>query len=328
MTRRILITGAGGFVGHHLARLLQESGDVDLFGSSRSASSTSWPEGVVRKVTDLSSYESTEILIRDVKPNQIYHLAGQASVARSWQEPHETYVANVLGQLNLLEALRRVQPKTSLLMVGSSDAYGHVSPSDLPVRESQLLRPVSPYAVSRAAQDMMAEQYFRSYQIPLIRTRTFNHTGPGRPEGYAISNFASQIAKMELHLQPPTLSVGNLDIARDYLDVRDVVRAYDLAIQQGETGAVYNICSGRVHTLAEAVDILLQHSKLKVTVYKDPSRQRPADIPVMYGDPSAFQKRTGWSPQIPFEQTVQDLLLYWRSHWKNQLPGDLKDRPA
>ena len=197
-------------------------------------------------------------------------------------------------------------------IAGSSEEYGLVHEDELPIRETNPLRPLSPYAVSKVAQDMLAYQYHRSYQLPAIRTRGFNHTGPRRAPVFVASDFARQIVEIERGNHEPCMRVGNLEARRDFTDVRDMVRAYWLATEKGEPGEVYNICSERCYAIREILDLLLGMSSVKISVEQDPRRLRPSDVPVLLGDCSRFRRQTGWEPTIPFEQTLRDLLDYWR----------------
>jgi GDP-4-dehydro-6-deoxy-D-mannose reductase len=241
-------------------------------------------------------------------------LASQSFVQSSWHSPAETLNTNIFCQLSLFEAVRRVDIAPRIQIAGSSEEYGPVSPWELPIREDCPLRPVSPYAVSKVAQDLLGYQYFRSYQMDIVRTRAFNHSGPRRGEVFCESNFAKQIALAEVGLQEPLISVGNLEPARDYTDVRDIVRGYWLALERGKPGEIYNLCSGQSHTMQEVLDTLLGFSPMTFAVREDPTRLRPSDIPVLQGDCSRFITQTGWEPKISFTQMLRDLLDDWRAH--------------
>ncbi|OGC42638.1 GDP-mannose 4,6-dehydratase [candidate division WOR-3 bacterium RBG_13_43_14] len=219
---------------------------------------------------------------------------------------------NIIGQLNVLEAIRKFKPDARIQIAGSSEEYGMVNPDEVPIKETNPLRPLSPYAVSKVAQDMMGYQYFKSYDLKIIRTRAFNHTGPRRGIVFATSNFARQIAEIEKGLRKPVIEVGNLDAVRDFSDVRDVVRAYALSLEKGEPGEVYNIASGEGCKIGKMLDILLSFSKVKVEIRQDPKRLRPSDVLLLIGSNEKFFKATGWQLKIKFEKTLEDLLNYWR----------------
>jgi GDP-4-dehydro-6-deoxy-D-mannose reductase len=212
-----------------------------------------------------------------------------------------------------MEGVRSLGLSSRIQVAGSSEEYGLVDPDELPITESQPLRPLSPYAVSKVSQDMLAYQYHQSYGLDVVRTRGFNHTGPRRGSVFVCSNFAFQIASIELGRQEPVLRVGNLEARRDFTDVRDMVRAYALALEKGKPGEVYNICSGRSVSIQHVLDLLLERTTAKIAVETDPQRLRPSDVPVLEGSAERFHADTGWQPRIPFEQTLADLLDYWRA---------------
>jgi GDP-4-dehydro-6-deoxy-D-mannose reductase len=219
---------------------------------------------------------------------------------------------NIRGQLNLLEACVKLSLSPRFIVIGSSEEYGRARAEELPLREDHPLRPENPYSVSKVAQDVMGYQYFISYGIPVIRMRPFNHVGPAQSARFVLPAFAQQVAKIEAGLQEPVMRVGNLEPARDFTDVRDVVRAYHLALQDAVPGEVYNLASGQPRTIRSLVDALLALVPVSVRVEVDPDRYRPADVPVIYGSAEKFRQATGWTPQIPFEQTVRDVLDAWR----------------
>jgi GDP-4-dehydro-6-deoxy-D-mannose reductase len=214
--------------------------------------------------------------------------------------------------VNLFEAIRDLDLSPRVHIAGSSEEYGLVLPDEVPIREESPLRPLSPYAVSKVAQDLLGYQYWKSYRLHVVRTRGFNHTGPRRGEVFVTSNFSRQIAEIEKGLREPVVRVGNLDSIRDFTDVRDMVRAYWLALERGEPGEVYNVCSGRGYSGHQLLDILLGLSHVKVEIQQDPARMRPSDVMLLIGDASKFRDITGWEPAIPFEVTLKDLLEHWR----------------
>jgi len=313
---RVLITGFTGFVGSHLADYLVARGDAEVFGVHRWRSRLENIEHLgdrVRRVEcDVRDAAAVRRVLRDVRPDRIFHLAAQSYVPTSWLTPGETLGGNVLGQVNLFEAIRDLGLTPQVHIAGSSEEYGLVLPHEVPIREESPLRPLSPYAVSKVAQDLLAYQYWKSYRLHVVRTRGFNHTGPRRGEVFVSSNFARQVAEIEKGHREPVVRVGNLDSIRDFTDVRDMVRAYWLALERGEPGEVYNICSGRGYSARQVLDILLDLANVKVEVREDPARMRPSDVPLLVGDGSKFRSVTGWEPTIPFEVTLKDLLEHWR----------------
>jgi GDP-4-dehydro-6-deoxy-D-mannose reductase len=314
--RRVLVTGVTGFAGSHLVDFMLESGDVEIWGIQRWRSRTENIEHFRDRIRlvecDLRDAESTRDAIEQSKPDWIFHLAAQSFVPTSWRAPSESLTTNVLGQLHLFEACRRLGLKPRIQIACSSEEYGMVYEDELPIKETNPLRPLSPYAVSKVAQDLLAYQYFMSYQTDVVRTRGFNHEGPRRGPVFVASDFAKQIADIERGMQAPVLSVGNLDARRDFTDVRDIVKGYWLALEKGEPGEVYNLCSGKAWRIKDVLDLLLAMSKVKIEVKQDPKRLRPSDVPVLLGDPSKFQAATGWKPTIPFERTLADMLEFWR----------------
>lgn len=316
---RILITGITGFVGSHLAEyLLKKNPDNDIYGIYRWRSRMENLHLVQNKINmvecDLHDSGSVRQMMEKVRPDRIFHLAAQSYVLSSWHAPADTISNNILGQLNLLEAMRDLNLNCRMQIAGSSEEYGLVKPDEVPIKETNPLRPMSPYAVSKVGQDMLAYQYYMSYGFHLIRTRAFNHSGPRRGDVFVESNFAKQIVDIEKGRQEPVLKVGNLEAKRDFTDARDIVRAYDLALEKGIPGEVYNIASNNEYSIQEILDILLSKTKIKIKVEEDPARLRPSDVPVLRGDYSKFHKLTGWKPEIPFEQTLEDLMEYWKNY--------------
>ena len=314
---RVLITGITGFAGSHLADyLLAEHPDVEIFGTKRWRSPIENIEHLADRVElvecDLKDATAVRGVLADLRPGRIFHLAAQSFVPTSWTAPSETLSNNILSQTNLFEAMRSLDLEARIQIAGSSEEYGLVHPNEVPIVESNPLRPLSPYAVSKVAQDLLAYQYHRSYGLEVVRTRGFNHTGPRRGEVFVTSNFAKQIASIEAGLREPVIRVGNLSAQRDFTDVRDTVRAYWLALEKGEAGEVYNLASGRAVTIQELLDMLLAQSDVEVSVEVDPDRLRPSDVEILVGDYSKFHAATGWEPRIPLQQTVSDLLDYWR----------------
>jgi len=261
---------------------------------------------------DLLDGFSTRKLIGSVKPDRIFHLAAQSHVPTSWNSPAATLEDNILGQLNIFEAVRDFGLDPLIQIAGSSEEYGMVYPDEVPMKESNPLRPLSPYAVSKLAQEMLAYQYHQSYGIKSIVSRGFNHSGPRRGENFVDSSFARQIARIEKGLQEPVIYVGDLTSKRDFTDVRDMVRAYWLLLEECTPGEVYNIGSGTTRSMQEVLDMLLGLSRVKVDVRVDPTRLRPSDVMILWADASKFTEATGWKAEISYEQTLRDLLDYWR----------------
>lgn len=315
---KALITGITGFVGSHLAEwVVQNKKDVEVYGTYRLRSRMEHIKDILSNINlvecELKDPHSVDELIKTVRPDYIFHLAAQSFVPTSWNSPAETLMTNQLGQVNLFEAILKNGLDCQIQIACSSEEYGQVYPHEVPIREENPLRPLSPYAVSKVAQDYLGYQYHQSYGLKVIRTRTFNHTGPRRGEAFVTSNFAKQIAEIEKGIRPAVLHVGNLQAKRDFTDVRDVVRAYWLGIERGVPGEVYNIASGVTYTIEEMLNKLLSFSQVKISMQQDPNRMRPSDVEILLGNYDKFHQQTGWKPEIPFEQTLLDLLNYWRA---------------
>ena len=317
---RALITGITGFAGSHLADfLLAEHPEVEVFGTYRWRSRRDNIEHLDGKVTlletDLRDYVSVHAALARSRPDAVFHLAAQSFVPTSWSAPSETLSSNVIGQTNLFEAVRALGLDPAIQLACSSEEYGLVLPHETPIKESNPLRPLSPYAVSKVAQDYLGYQYFQSYGIKAIRTRGFNHEGPRRGEVFVMSNFAKQVAAIEAGLHEPLIRVGNLDSVRDFTDVRDMVRAYWLAVNRATPGEVYNIASGHGITIRDMLQKILDRAQVEVRIETDPARLRPSDVEVLIGDASKFRAATGWEPHIPLDRTIADTLDYWRGRF-------------
>ena len=317
--KRVLITGITGMAGSHLADLiLAEAPDCKIFGTKRWRSPLDNVAHILDRLElsacNLSDSNAVLKLISKVKPDYIFHLAALSFVPDSWELPEVTLHNNILNQLHIFEAIRYEKLDPVVQVALSSEQYGKVYPDELPITEKNVFRPLSPYAVSKVGQDMLAYQYHQSYGLKVIRTRAFNHEGPRRGPEFVTSNFAKQIAEIEAGLRPPVIYVGNLNAKRDWSDVRDVVRAYWLSVQHCQPGEDYVICSGVTRTIKDMLDLLLGMTKIEIEVKVDPARLRPSDVEILLGDASKFRKATGWEPKYTFEQTMEDLLNYWRKH--------------
>jgi GDP-4-dehydro-6-deoxy-D-mannose reductase len=313
---KVLITGIAGFVGSHLAEFLLQKKNIKVYGIDRGPIRLDNVRDFKDKIEliecDLTDPFSTHTKIEKIKPELIFHLAAQSFVPTSWHAPHDTLTTNIIGELNIFEAVRKMRLKTKIQIACSSEEYGLVHKNEVPIKETNPLRPLSPYGVSKVGQDLLAYQYHQSYRLFVVRTRAFNHTGPRRGENFVTSNFAKQIALIEAGKQKPVIEVGNLNAIRDFTDVRDIVRAYWLALEKGKAGEVYNISSDMGITIKKVLEILITLTDAKITVKQDPSRLRPSDVEILIGDSSKFRRHTGWKPQIPFSKTMKDLLDYWR----------------
>jgi GDP-4-dehydro-6-deoxy-D-mannose reductase len=291
---RALITGAGGFVGAHLQRHLEDSGD-EVTATDR-----------VTDGLDILDAAALLEMFRRCQPEVVYHLAGASDVGGSWQTPQATFRANAEGTLNILWAAREAGTER-VLTIGSADIYGKVTADDLPITEDLALRPVSPYAASKVAADYVALQAYLGYEQHVVRARPFNHLGPGQTDKFVAPALASRVAANEIEGNS-VVRVGNLSPQRDFTDVRDVVRAYRLLVEKGRAGQVYNVCSGTAIPVQDLAERLISMAQIPMTLEPDPDLQRPVDIPILLGDSSRILADTGWKPEIPLDQTLEDLL--------------------
>lgn len=323
MKKKVLITGITGFVGSHLADyiLSLKNKNIELHGIMRWRSPTDNIETIIDKINihycELLDFKSTLDLISKIKPDFIFHLAAQSYVMTSFNAPVNTIETNVCGTINLLEAIRYSKTDPIVHICSSSEVYGQVKKSEVPINEKQPFRPASPYGVSKVGEDMAAYQYFLSYGIKTIRTRMFTHTGPRRGRVFASSAFASQIARIEMGLQEPVIHAGNLKSIRTFCDVRDTVRAYWLLVHKCPPGEVYNIGGHTTMTVGKILDILLGMTDKKIKIKIEPYLIRPSDVTLQIPDNSKFKRITGWQPEIPFQTTLKDLLDYWRNIYSN-----------
>ena len=318
---KVLITGITGFVGSHLADyILDNQPEVEVHGTKRWRSPLDNIEDILSKVTlhdcDIKDLSSLIITLRKVKPDKIFHLAAQSYVPYSYIAPVDTLMTNVIGTASLLEAVRLTEQDPLIHICSSSEVYGQVKKEDTPIKETQPLNPVSPYAVGKVAQDMLGLQYYTSWGLKTVRTRYFTHTGARRSEVFVCSNFAKQIAKVEAGLQEPIVRVGNLDSVRTFVDVRDTIRSYWM-LNKGMAGEAYNIGGNRTMTIGEMLKLLLSLSTVPDTkIVVDQQLLRPADVTLQIPDCTKSREATGWKPRIPFEETLESLLNYWRKKVK------------
>ncbi|MBN1922874.1 MAG: GDP-mannose 4,6-dehydratase [Anaerolineae bacterium] len=301
-----LITGAAGLCAHHLINLLSALG-YHIFGFDQKPMSDPNIEAFTGDIVDILQVKA---VLNQTKPKYIFHLAAHTDPSLSYEELHHV---NVLGTLRLLNAAREACPQSTIVITSSSAAYGRVPPEALPITENHPFAPITPYAVSKVTQEMVAYEQFAQHDLHIVRTRAFNLIGPGETTHFVTSAFARQIAEIEADLREPTLRVGNLDAVRDFTDVRDAVLAYHLLAKQGKAGEVYNVCSGQGTAIRDLLDILLDLSTRRdIAIQVDPARLQPSDVPIQIGDASKLHDLTGWTPAIPLRQTLEDVLNYWR----------------
>ncbi len=311
--KKALIIGAAGFVGDYLIDHIRKSGIWSIVV-------TKMPHEVLRsegtEVRDLDILKKLQIeaLLSDVHPDYIFHLAAQSSVAVSWNNPGLTVDVNIKGSLNLLDAVRGLDYKPKILLIGSGEEYGHVRIDDIPVREECVLRPGNIYAATKACQNMVGGIYAKAYSMDVMMVRAFNHVGPNQTPIFVVADFCKQVAEIEKGRMEPIIHVGNLSAMRDFSDVRDVVRAYTLLIERGIAGETYNVGSGKAVAIQDILDMILSFSPVDIQVKVDKDRFRPIDVPIIEADISKLVECTGWSRRISLDQTVKETLEYWRRH--------------
>lgn len=304
---KALVTGSLGFVGRYLRTELEQNG-YEVIGIDIR-------EGAQTRKLDLLDAASVVEAVAEIRPNMIIHLAGQANVGLSWKQPQKTMEVNVIGAVNLMEAVRQVDSTIRMVLVGSSDEYGVLGADGALVKETLATKPQTPYAVSKKAQEEMAQVYVKAYGLNICMTRSFNHGGAGQREGFLIPDFAAGIVRVERG-QQPCLRVGNLAAKRDFTHVRDVVRAYRLLAEKGQPGEIYNVGSGEPHSVQEILDRLCAMASCRIPVECDPAKMRPSDTPVICCDHSKLTRDTGWMPIYTLENILAETLTYWREQIK------------
>lgn len=316
----VLITGIEGFAGSHLAELLL-SRRYRVYGTVLNYKKISNIRHLSNRIAitqcDIRDADRVDMVIKKIRPDHIYHLAGIASVPESFKDPGTTYRINFWGTYNLLESVRKFVPGAKVLIVGSAHEYGWVDRKDLPVRETHALNPNSPYGASKAAQEMLALQYYHSYGMKIFLVRAFNHIGPRQSPAFVLSDFARQIAEIISGIKAPVVETGNLEVYRDFTDVRDVVEGYLLIINRGAPGDVYNVCSGIPYKLKNLLKLMLAIANCKAEVKIDRERLRKKEMLKFYGDNTKLRKATGWQQKYNIERTLKDMLEWWHREYYN-----------
>lgn len=314
MSESVLITGCEGFVGRYLTQYLFDLGyeiSATYFDTNAVENLNFLKDKTTLYKCDITKFDDIKNVIEKSKPDHIYHLAAQSHVPTSWKNPQLTFNVNVIGTLNIINVISELKNKPIMLSVTSAEVYGHVYPAEVPIKEDNPPRPSNPYAISKLTQDQLSTQYAKANNLPIIIVRPFSHTGPHQLPNFVCSAFAKQCAAIQLGLQEPIISVGNLEPSRDFTDVRDMVKAYHLAITKCDYGQCYNICSKSPQKISGILDTLLSFTDKKIEVVIDKEKFRPIEIEMLYGDPTKFISKTGWSPQIPLTTTLKDIFNYW-----------------
>jgi len=311
---RVLITGIAGFSGSYLAENLLKQGQK-VFGISKSASDLENLSILLNRVEiepiDITDATKVVKVLAGIRPDTIYHLAAEASTQRSLRDPVQTVQTNVMGTLHILEAARVLRKTPCILLVSSAEVYGPVRPEDTPLKETSPLRPVHPYGFSKVAVHFLAYQYVQTYQLPVIEARSFSHIGPRQSMDFVVPDFAKQLAEIKLGLHDARIAVGDLSANRDFTDVRDVVRAYQLLAEKGRAGEVYHVCSGCPHSIQEILDMLISIAGVDVAIHVDRNKLRPVKMPFIVGSPEKIRTELGWRPTIPLRESLENTFEYW-----------------
>lgn len=306
---RALVTGCNGFVGRALVGRLVSAG-YEVWGVDRSDADPLF-KGKRYLRGDLNDGAFVASVLDDTSPACVVHLAAQSSVAKSFDEPTTTLQDGTAPALHILEHVRRAQGSVRVLLIGSADEYGSVSPAQIPVREDIPVNPESPYALAKAIQNYYGRMYAKLYRVDTMMTRSFNHTGPGQRDVFVLSSFAKQVAEIRRGQREAEIEVGNLDVRRDFMDVRDVCDAYVVLLKKGRMGETYNVCSGQSYRVGDLLRELCALAGVHVAIRVDVARLRPVDTPELRGDPSKMTQHTGWTTKTPIQETLKSLLDYW-----------------
>ncbi|CEG13855.1 GDP-6-deoxy-D-mannose reductase [groundwater metagenome] len=316
MKMKVLIIGSTGFAGMYLLNELKEYDKFDIYGTYYHSSSQNFK--IVEKniklfKCDITNYQSIEKIIKKIKPDILFHFGAYVTVAKSFDEVDKIFETNVLGTVNVMESIKKNCKDSKVLISGSNEVYGEVKQDEMPIKESQTLNPMNPYGISKATQEMLGSYYFKVFRIETYLTRTFHYMGPSQPLGFVAPDFAKQVVDVERGIRE-YITVGNLDAKRDFLDIRDVVRAYVDIITNGKPGKIYNVCRGKSISIQEIFNILIKNSNNKnIKIKIDSAKLRPSDVPNFVGDNSRLMNDTGWEPEIKIEKTLKDIIKFWRN---------------
>lgn len=306
-----LVIGAAGFVGNYLINEMHAN-DMEVYATKLPHEQLDNPYATVYDL-DIMNKDAIVALLFEIRPDYIFHLAAQSSVGLAWKNPGLTIDVNIKGSVNLMDAVRELFYKPRVLLIGSGEEYGHIRPGETPISEENSLRPGNIYAATKACQNMIGNIYSKAYDMELMMVRAFNHIGPGQLPMFVVSDFCKQVAEIEKGLREPVMKVGNLAAKRDFTDVRDVVKAYVKLIAVGVPGETYNVGSGNAQAIQEILNLIVSLSNVEIAVEIDPNKLRPVDVPIIEADITKINELTGWKPEIPLQQTIQETLDYWRA---------------
>lgn len=309
--KKALIIGAAGFVGNYLIDHIQQN-CIWSIAVTKMAHETIEKPGIDVFDLDILDRDAVVEFLKRIRPDYIFHLAAQSSVASSWKNPDLTLDVNIKGTIHVLDAVRELDYSPKILLIGSGEEYGHVKQEEVPIQEDTVLRPGNIYAATKACQNMLGAIYAKAYQMDIMMVRAFNHVGPNQAPLFVVADFCKQVAEIEKGMREPVIRVGNLSAKRDFSDVRDVVRVYTLLMEHGVSGETYNVGSGKAIAIQEILDMVLQNSTAEIQIEVDPSKLRPVDVPIIEADVSKLEACTGWKREIGLEQTIRETLEYWR----------------
>lgn len=315
--KKVLIIGAAGFVGKYLIRFYKQIPDYEIYA-------TKLPQETIKETgarifdLDIMHRDSIVSLLYAIRPDYIFHLAAQSSVSVAWKNPGLTVDINIKGAIHVLDAVRELFYKPRILLIGSGEEYGHVKAGEIPIREENRIRPGNIYAATKACQNMIGSVYADAYDMKVLMVRAFNHIGPEQSSIFVVSDFCRQVAEIEKGMRPCVMHVGNLSAKRDFTDVRDVVRAYALLVEQGIPGETYNVGSGQSYEIKEILDKIIALSDASIEIKIDPNKIRPVDVPIIEADITKLADTTGWQKTILLEQTIEETLDYWRKWLKEE----------
>lgn len=308
---KALVIGGGGFVGPYLVRHLTDDLGYEVTVTKTVKETLTMDNATVRNL-DILDMEQIRTLLEEEKADYLFHLAAQSSVAYSWKNPTLTVDVNIKGCINLLEAIRLVDKKPRVLLIGSGEEYGHIKKDECPIIEDNVVRPGNIYAATKSCQNMLGRIYSDAYNLDIMMVRAFNHIGPNQTPMFVVADFCKQVADIEKGKQEPVINVGNLSAKRDFTDVRDVVKAYAKLVAGGKRGETYNVGTGHAVAIQDILNKIIAMSDKDIEVKVDPAKLRPVDVPIIEPDISKIKKEVGWEPLIPLEQTLRETLEHWR----------------
>lgn len=310
-SNRVLIIGITGFAGSYLYKHLSNNRDYDIYGTFyQNDKKADGFNKVELYQCDINDVDSIEHVLKQCKPEYIFHLAACVNVHKSFINPMPIFQTNVMGTVNVLEAIRKTNPNCRILLTGSAEEYGKISHKMMPIKETYTLNPISPYGLSKKMQEELGILYHKTYGLNIVISRTFHYSGPHQPLGFVFSDFAKQIVDVKNNKQD-YIKVGNLDAKRDFTDIRDVVSAYVALMEYGKIGEVYNVCSGHSVSIKDILDMMISDSEVDIEVVLDENKLRPSDIPDFVGNNNKLKKDTGWKQQFSIKETVNDVLNSW-----------------